>query len=145
MVGIANTTNEIAARGEALIVCSTCMNILIVSNAHIGGIIRGDHMPEKDTCVLVYTTCGTCVLMNEVTCDVMEDMIACSMDDMLCVVMLLGYDALMVADPEYLDADLARLIIAPDSGVASASADICNGDIVTARPHKYVSGSFLQH
>lgn len=144
MVGIENMTGETFARGDALIVCSMCMDILVVGNACVGYVIYEDRPPGKDTCMVVYTKCDACTLMDNMTYDLAEDNMLCTEDNILYIAMLLGYDGVMMAYPEYLDISLAKVIIAPDSRVISAAVGVSEDGVLTAIPCQYVSGNFLQ-
>ncbi|WP_219811864.1 hypothetical protein, partial [Mycobacterium marinum] len=81
---------------------------------------------------------------HDVTYGVIEDSILCTEDNILYIAMLLGYDGIMVAYPEYLDIGLAKIIIAPDSRVTSAMIGMGDDNVFTAAPCQYVSGNFLQ-
>lgn len=134
---------DIYIKGDALVVCCVCTDILIVNNANIGYIMCMSHAPDSDTCALVYTTCGGCVLKRGLSPEPDEDNTSVLHDGILNIAMSLGYDSVMMAIPDYLEVSLVMLIVSPESKVTCAVVDIQDDEMVFAKPLSYVTGSFL--
>lgn len=134
---------DIYTKGDALIVCCVCTDILMVDNANIGYVMSTTHIPDPDTCVLAYTTCGGCIMKRGFSSELEEDNTSILRDDILNIAMSLGYDSVMTVIPDYLEISLVMLIVSPESRVTCAVVDVRDDEMIFAKPLSYVTGNFL--
>lgn len=144
MPGLKIINIEDPARGDALVVCVDCTDILMIDNANVECVVSDTSILRGGGCVLVYTRCGTCSFTRGKGYDMAEGNIDLTEGYPWQIAMMLGFGRIIPSEPEFVTMDMVRLMITYGSRLSSAVASIVEDSVITTAPLHYVSGSFLQ-